>query len=57
MPGFEHPILSPEDLRDDPPGAVVIMNPAYASEIRRELDRIGIEADVHVVDRPPEDGG
>ena len=53
MPGFEHPILSPEELREHPPDSVVIMNPAYATEIRRELDRVGVSPKVHVVDRPP----
>ena len=53
MPGFEHAILGPEDLCEHPPDAVVIMNPAYEREIRGDLDRLGIPADVEVVDRPP----
>lgn len=53
MPGFEHAILAPEDLRLERPRSIVIMNPAYEGEIRSELDRLGVVAEVHRVDRPP----
>lgn len=56
MPGFENAILAPDDLRRDPPRAVVVMNPAYESEIRAELDRIGVTPELHRVDRPPSIG-
>lgn len=38
--GTGHPILAPETLAREPAELVVAMNPVYAGEIRRELDRL-----------------
>lgn len=38
--GTGHPIVAPDSLRDAPADLVVVMNPVYADEIRRELDHL-----------------
>lgn len=42
LPGTGQRIVSPRALLDDPPQAVIVMNPVYTSEIRAELSRIGL---------------
>jgi hypothetical protein len=39
-------IIAPQDLRLDPPDRVVVLNPLYVSEVRAELDRLGVAAEV-----------
>lgn len=39
-------IVPPEGLLDDPPDAVVLMNPAYRDEIAAALDRLGIRPEL-----------
>lgn len=46
MPGSGHEIVAPERLRKIRPGIVVVMNPAYADEIGRDLAQLGVEAKV-----------
>ena len=46
MPGTGHEIVAPERLRELRPGIVVVMNPAYADEIRGDLARLGVGAEV-----------
>jgi hypothetical protein len=31
------------------PDLVILMNPIYVAEVQRELDRMGVPADVHAV--------
>ena len=59
MPGTGHEIASPDRLADRPPGLVVVMNPVYADEIARDLDRRGIETELLTVagDSAAVDGG
>ena len=47
--GSGQPIVAPEALADDPPDAVLIMNPNYRGEIEASLADLGVRADVHVV--------
>jgi SAM-dependent methyltransferase len=42
--GAGQPILPPEQLTENPPSTVVIMNPAYRTEIAACLEELGIEA-------------
>lgn len=42
MGGPGVPIVTPEALRDDPPTAVLLMNPIYLDEVRRTLDGLGL---------------
>jgi len=49
MPGTGHQIISPEQLREIAPQHVLVMNPVYCREIQRDLDRLGIEAQLHPV--------
>jgi SAM-dependent methyltransferase len=42
--GAGQPILPPEQLAESPPSTVVIMNPAYRTEIAACLEELGIEA-------------
>ncbi|MDP7017335.1 MAG: class I SAM-dependent methyltransferase [Pirellulaceae bacterium] len=44
LPGTGHRVVSPEDLRSDPPDVVVPMNSIYSTEIANELDRLGVSA-------------
>ena len=46
MPGTGHEIVAPEALVEVRPTVVVVMNPAYVDEIRAELDRLGVAAEV-----------
>lgn len=45
VPGTGHRIVAPGDLRDDPPDAVIVMNPIYLEEIRGQVERLGIESE------------
>jgi hypothetical protein len=42
--GTGQPILRPEQLTEHPPSTVVIMNPAYRTEIAASLDELGVES-------------
>ena len=42
MPGTGQPIVSPESLRQDPPGTVIVMNSIYIPEISAQLDQLGL---------------
>lgn len=53
MPGTGHEIVSPDRLADLPPDLVVVMNPAYADEIARELAGRGIETELLTVAGSP----
>jgi SAM-dependent methyltransferase len=41
--GTGQPILAPEQLAENPPSTVVVMNPVYRAEIAARLDELGIE--------------
>jgi hypothetical protein len=38
------PIVAPEQLTEDPPDTVLLMNEVYLNEVRRMLDALGLEA-------------
>ena len=40
--GSGHAIVSPESLRANPPGLVVVMNPVYVPEITEQLSGMGL---------------
>ena len=44
MPGTGQQIVSPLFLTDYQPQHVIVMNPIYCPEIRRDLDRLGVKA-------------
>jgi hypothetical protein len=46
LPGTGTPVVAPESIAADPPEAVIVMNPAYCSEIQRQLDELGVEAEL-----------
>jgi len=46
LPGTAHLVIAPERLADYAPDLVVVMNPLYETEISRQLDALGIRADV-----------
>jgi SAM-dependent methyltransferase len=46
MPGTGHEIIAPERLAEIRPGIVVVMNPAYAEEIQRDLVELGVDTTV-----------
>lgn len=50
LPGAGHEVVAPESLRYNAPGLVVVMNPVYENEIRRDLQRLGVDADVISLD-------
>jgi len=41
--GTGQPIIAPGELTESPPSTVVIMNPAYRTEIAAELSRLGLQ--------------
>jgi hypothetical protein len=46
MAGTGQEIVGPEFLRVHRPDVVIVMNPVYCNEIQRELDRMGIAAEL-----------
>jgi SAM-dependent methyltransferase len=46
MLGTGQPIISPTELADIRPGAVIIMNAIYENEIRQSLTNLGVETEV-----------
>ena len=44
--GTGHPIVSPAQLADFLPDRVIVMNPIYSDEIRAELGRLGVAAEL-----------
>ncbi|MCC7363139.1 MAG: methyltransferase domain-containing protein [Dehalococcoidia bacterium] len=49
MAGTGHPVIAPAELQAAPPDVVVAMNPVYCDEIRGDLDRLGIAAELRAV--------
>ena len=49
LAGTGHRVLGPADLPQQPPDLVVAMNAIYATEIRAELDRLGVAAELRTV--------
>lgn len=49
MAGTGHEIVSPEDLATYRPAMVIIMNPIYRKEIRKDLERLGLSPQVVAV--------
>ncbi|WP_223163166.1 class I SAM-dependent methyltransferase [Roseivivax sediminis] len=47
LPGTGLRVSSPEDLRQSPPDAVIVMNPVYRSEIAQQLGGMGITPDIY----------
>ena len=50
MPVTGQEVAAPDRLADDPPDAVLITNPAFASEIRGQAESLGYRGDVRVLD-------
>lgn len=46
LPGSGHMVVGPEALRRDTPDLVVVMNPVYVEEIRKDLDGMGLHPEV-----------
>jgi hypothetical protein len=46
MAGTGHEIVNPPSLTDIKPDTVIVMNPIYVDEIRRDLDELGLSPDV-----------
>lgn len=44
--GTGQPIVAPERLVDDPPGTVLVANPAYVDEVRDHLHSLGLTPEV-----------
>jgi SAM-dependent methyltransferase len=42
LAGTGHRVVSPARLKETPPDRVIVMNPVYMAEIRRDLDRLGL---------------
>lgn len=49
MPGTGQEIVSPGFLRDYKPDIIIVMNPIYCDEIRKDLDALNIKADLLAV--------
>jgi SAM-dependent methyltransferase len=46
IPGVGKQIVSPEFLKQYKPNTVIVMNPVYCNEIKQELERMNIEAEL-----------
>ena len=46
MAGTAHQIVAPDTLRELAPASVIVMNPIYLDEIRRDLSNMGLEPEV-----------
>jgi len=46
MPGTGHEIVSPEFLTGYCPDVVILMNPVYQEEVRRDLDRLNLSPEI-----------
>lgn len=44
--GSGHPIVAPENLQDDPPDTILVVNPVYRNEIADMLQRLGVESEL-----------
>lgn len=49
IPGAGHEVIAPNQLADRKPDLVIAMNPIYTSEIGKDLERLGIQADLLAV--------
>ena len=49
LAGTGHKIVPPEYLQDERPDVVIVMNPIYCDEIRQDLDRMDIAAELIAV--------
>lgn len=48
VPGTGQRVIGPRDLVATPPDVVVVLNPLYVPEVRAELRRLGLSADVRL---------
>ena len=46
MPGTGQKIVGPEFLADYRPSHIVVMNPIYCKEIQKDLDKLGVKAEL-----------
>jgi len=46
LPGTGTPVVGPDAIVADQPEAVIVMNPAYCEEIKRQLDELGVGAEL-----------
>lgn len=44
--GTGHPIVAPDRLVDEPPGKVIVANPAYLDEVRQQLHELDLSPEV-----------
>ena len=49
LPGTGQEIVSPQFLTKYNPQKIIVMNPVYLDEIQRDIERLGIKADLFVV--------
>lgn len=49
LPGSAHEIVAPASLVEAPPDVVIVMNPIYLDEIRRDLGELGLGLEVLTV--------
>ena len=57
MAGTGHEIVGPEFLRDYKPDIVIVMNPVYRDEIQDDLHKLGLQAELIMVDQSTETVG
>jgi len=57
LPGTGHPVMVPDDLDRISPGRIIVLNPIYMPEIRRELRSRGLHPELIEVGRPPRPDG
>jgi hypothetical protein len=50
MPRTAQPVASPESLAERPPDQILITNPAFEAEIRRQAASLGLKSEIRVLD-------
>ena len=49
LAGTGHRIVGPDDIVTDPVDEMIVLNPIYRDEVRRELERLGVDAAVTTI--------
>lgn len=46
LPGSGHAVLNPEQLAENPPGLIVLMNSIYRGEVEAQLEELGVDSEL-----------
>jgi len=46
VPGTGHRVIAPEELKDNPPDVILVVNPLYESEVAKMTQQLGLQAEL-----------